>query len=54
VTLTPLDDASVESSETVVLELSSPSSNAQLGAFASYTHTIDDDAHHDVGLVVRT
>ena len=43
VTLTPIDDPDVESDETVVIELSSPSVGLRLGAKTSFTLTITDD-----------
>lgn len=43
VTITPIDDANTEASETVVLVMSSPSANAQLLAPTGFTLTITDD-----------
>lgn len=43
VTLTPLDDGDVETSETVVLSLSTATNGAQLGLVSTYTLTISDD-----------
>lgn len=43
VTLTPIDDATAEASETIVLALSAPTNGAQLGLVTSYTLTLTDD-----------
>jgi len=43
VSVTPIDDMDVESSETVVLGLSNPSGDAQLGNKVTFTLTLTDD-----------
>ncbi len=49
VLVTPIDDSDVETSETIILSLSSPTGGAQLGIASTFTLTLSDDDGGGVG-----
>jgi len=48
IALTVVNDSTVESDETVVVTISSPSSNATLGSNTAHTYTISNDDYNDL------